>query len=172
MLSRKDTVSLSNSHVKSTEPSKTGELPRDKLFADLWDSGAMTEAEKKLGVEDEKVRPDEAVFVEGFILIPPFQPSLHSTEWELTHFAPTPRMSTYLVALANGDLRFQESSFKSTSGKTIPLRFYATPDQVEQTQLALETTAKLLPMYEKVFDIPYPLAKVSRPIGPSAWTTG
>lgn len=59
------------------------------------------------------------------------------------------------------DHRYKESSFKSTSGKTIPLRFYATPDQVEQTQLALATTAKLLPIYERVFDIPYPLAKVS-----------
>lgn len=122
MLSRRETTSLSNSHVSYTEASKDGELPRGKFYSDLWDSpdsasDSTTEkelSEKKLSEkelsEKEKVSPpssqDGVVETEeGYLLIPPYQPALHSEEWELVHFAPTPRMSTYLVAIANGDLR-------------------------------------------------------------------
>ena len=57
--------------------------------------------------------------------------------------------------------RHIESSFTSPlTGKTIPLRVYATWDHIKQGQLALETTAKILPIYEEIFDIAYPLPKL------------
>ena len=33
-------------------------------------------------------------------------------------------------------------------------------DNIEQTQFALEVMAKVLPLYEQVFDVPYPLPKL------------
>ena len=89
-------------------------------------------------------------------------------------------MSTYLVAYANGVFDYLESFYKSPlSGKTRPLRVYgasilykptdpmtltklftATPDFVPLTKFALDVKAKTLPLYEKIFDIEYPLPKL------------
>ncbi|KEP46132.1 leucyl aminopeptidase [Rhizoctonia solani 123E] len=70
-------------------------------------------------------------------------------------------MSSYLVAFANGHFEFLESSYTSPlSGKTRPLRIYATKDIIHQTQFALDVKAKVIPIYEKMFDIEYPLPKL------------
>ena len=89
-------------------------------------------------------------------------------------------MSTYLVAYANGVFDYLESSYTSPlSGKTRPLRVYgklilfeptrpttltkhfiATPDLTPLTKFALDVKAKALPIYEKIFDIEYPLPKL------------
>ena len=86
-------------------------------------------------------------------------------------------MSTYLVAYANGPFQFVESSYTSPiSGIKRPLRVYgthfswtegvsnpfysATSDNIHQVQFALDVKAKLLPLYEKVFDIEYKLPKL------------
>jgi aminopeptidase 2 len=46
-------------------------------------------------------------------------------QWKITRFDPTPKMSTYLVAWANGPFEHLESSYTSPiSGKTKPLRIY------------------------------------------------
>lgn len=47
-------------------------------------------------------------------------------KWKITKFENTPPMSTYIVAVANGDFKFLETSVKMPlSGKTIPLRIYS-----------------------------------------------
>src|ERR1700761_2766500 len=86
-------------------------------------------------------------------------------------------MSTYLLAFANGEFVYLESSYKSAlSGKVRPLRIYgisstvsysylfscspATPDVINQAQYALDIKQKALPLYEKAFDIEYPLPKL------------
>ncbi len=87
-------------------------------------------------------------------------------------------MSTYIVAFANGPFTHLESSYKSPlSGKVRPLRIYsnsftcvilawhlttfsATPDHIHQAQFALDVKEKVLPLYEQVFDIEYPLPKL------------
>lgn len=88
-------------------------------------------------------------------------------------------MSTYIVAWANGEFEFLESSYVSPlSGKTRPLRLYgkesiqsviseelmqfvpATSDNVHQGQFALDVKRKVLPIYETLFDIEYPLPKL------------
>lgn len=70
-------------------------------------------------------------------------------------------MSSYIVAWANGPFSHLESSYTSPiSGKTRPLRIYATPDLIHQAQFGLDVKAKVLPIYEKVFDIEYPLPKL------------
>ncbi|KAF5358359.1 hypothetical protein D9756_001847 [Leucocoprinus leucothites] len=86
---------------------------------------------------------------------------LKDSEWKITKFQITPLMSTYIVAWANGHLDYTEDSvFLPLSGKTIPLRIYATADQVHQTKFSLNLTKAVLPLYEKMFDIAYPLPKM------------
>ncbi|QRV90401.1 peptidase family M1 protein [Ceratobasidium sp. AG-Ba] len=82
-------------------------------------------------------------------------------DWKITHFNTTPLMSSYLVAFANGHFRHLESSYVSPlSGVKRPLRIYATSDIIHQAQFALEIKAKVLPIYERKFDIEYPLSKL------------
>ena len=72
-----------------------------------------------------------------------------------TVFEQTPRMSTYLLAFAYGDVGYLEA--KTTSGITV--RTYATPANVQYTDFALEVAVKCLEFYNEYFDIEYPLAK-------------
>lgn len=82
-------------------------------------------------------------------------------EWKITKFETTPLMSSYLLAYANGPFEYLESSAKMPlSGRTIPLRIYATKDLIHQAQFALDVKAKVLPMYEQVFQVEYPLPKL------------
>ncbi|VDB93804.1 unnamed protein product [Peniophora sp. CBMAI 1063] len=82
-------------------------------------------------------------------------------EWTVTTFEETPRMSSYLLAFANGAFVHRESSYSSPiSGTVRPLRVYATRDIIEHTQFVLEVTARAVPMFEKVFDVEYPLSKL------------
>jgi len=70
-------------------------------------------------------------------------------------FAPTPKMSTYLVAWLVGD-------FKCTEGKAdgVPIRACATPDKVALTEFALDAAKWNLKYYDKYFGIKYPMAKL------------
>ncbi|KAI0831781.1 leucyl aminopeptidase [Trametes gibbosa] len=82
-------------------------------------------------------------------------------QWKITQFETTPLVSTYLVAYANGPFEYLESSYKSPlSGKVRPLRIYATADVIKQAQYALDIKRIVLPLYEEVFDIEYPLPKL------------
>lgn len=82
-------------------------------------------------------------------------------EWKITKFQATPPMSTYIVAFANGPFVYLEDSYTSPlSGKVRPLRVYTTKDVVHQGRFALDVKKKVLPLYEQVFDIEYPLPKL------------
>ena len=73
----------------------------------------------------------------------------------VTTFAPTPRMSTYLLAFAFGNLDHLEA--KTKNGTVV--RTYATPQNVKHTEFALDVAVKCLEFYNEYFDIPYPLEK-------------
>ncbi len=68
-------------------------------------------------------------------------------------FAPTPKMSTYLLAFIIGDFEYIEK--KSTNG--VRVRVYTVPGKKHQAKFALDCTVRTLEFYEKYFDIPYPL---------------
>jgi puromycin-sensitive aminopeptidase len=72
-----------------------------------------------------------------------------------TVFETTPIMSTYLVAFVTGDLKYKEA--KSASGITI--RTYATPQQIHNTDFALDVAVKAMDFYEDYYDVPFPLVK-------------
>jgi aminopeptidase N/puromycin-sensitive aminopeptidase len=70
-------------------------------------------------------------------------------------FAPTPKMSTYLVAFLVGD-------FKCVSGESdgVPIRACATPDKVQFAQFAVTTAEFVLHYYDNYFGIKYPMPKL------------
>ncbi|THU99057.1 zincin [Dendrothele bispora CBS 962.96] len=82
-------------------------------------------------------------------------------KWKITKFHRTPKMSTYIVAFASGPFEYIESKVKlPISGMEVPLRVYATADIIHQAQFALDFKAQVLPLYEQLFDVPYPLPKL------------
>jgi len=74
----------------------------------------------------------------------------------ITEFETTPKMSTYLLAFAYGEIGYKEA--KTSSGITV--RIYATPDKVRLTDFALDTTVRSLEFFERYYGVPYPLPKM------------
>ncbi len=75
-------------------------------------------------------------------------------QW-VTSFETTPKMSTYLLAFVFGELGYRETKTKGG----VQVRIYATPDNVQFTDFALDCAVKTLEFYNEYFGIPYPLAK-------------
>ncbi|EDY17097.1 Peptidase M1 membrane alanine aminopeptidase [Chthoniobacter flavus Ellin428] len=77
-------------------------------------------------------------------------------------FAPTPKMASYLVALAIGDF---EELHDEVEG--IKLTVFTTPGKREQGRYALEATKKILTYYHEYFGVKYPLPKLDELALPS-----
>jgi puromycin-sensitive aminopeptidase len=75
---------------------------------------------------------------------------------KLVQFAPSPKMSTYLVAMMVGDFEYVEGKTKNG----VDVRVYATPGKIDQLGFAVETGVRALEFYEEYFGIPYPLPKL------------
>ena len=74
----------------------------------------------------------------------------------VTTFEPTPRMSTYLLAFAYGELGYKEA--KTKDGITV--RTYATPANTELTKHGLDVAVRALEFFGDYFSVPYPLKKL------------
>jgi puromycin-sensitive aminopeptidase len=72
------------------------------------------------------------------------------------HFAPTPPLSTYLLALAVGPLESSEPRHVGTT----PIRLWHVPGKAHLGAFGLEAAAEALARLEAYFDIPYPYAKL------------
>src|SRR5579864_9603111 len=70
-------------------------------------------------------------------------------------FAQTPRMSSYLVALAVGDFKCVEGASDG-----IPIRICSTPDQKGHLQIALESAEHIMHFYNQYYTIKYPYKKL------------
>ncbi len=70
-------------------------------------------------------------------------------------FAPTPPISTYLVALGVGDLACVEADCQGT-----PVRVFAVPEKVGLGRPALEMACAFLPWLADWFGVPYPYGKL------------
>jgi aminopeptidase N len=70
-------------------------------------------------------------------------------------FATSPKMSSYLVAMAVGDFRCLEGSQDG-----VPIRVCATPDKTDLGQIALESTKQVLKFYNGYCAIRYPFGKL------------
>src|SRR5262245_23679490 len=81
----------------------------------------------------------------------PARPGFHTV-----HFAETPPLSTYLLALAVGPL---EGSATRMVGST-PIRVWHVPGKGQLTEIGLEAAAEALRRLEDYFAIPYPYGKL------------
>ena len=77
----------------------------------------------------------------------------HSAGFKLVEFAPTPKMSTYLLAFIVGNLEFIEARTQ----RNVLVRAFTTPGKKHQAQFALSCATRALDFYEKYFGINYPL---------------
>lgn len=77
----------------------------------------------------------------------------HEAGYKIVSFAPTPRMSTYLLAFIVGDFEWIEQKTKSG----VLVRVMTVPGKSHQGKFALDTTVRCLEFYENYFAIPYPL---------------
>ena len=71
------------------------------------------------------------------------------------HFATTPKMSPYLLAVAVGHFEFVEGSADG-----IPIRVWTTPGKKQLAAFALETAEHVLQYYNHYFAIKYPYSKL------------
>ena len=70
-------------------------------------------------------------------------------------FSTTPKMSSYLVAMAVGDFECLE-----TSAENVPIRICATEGKKELGRIALDMAAQILTFYNRYFAIKYPFGKL------------
>jgi aminopeptidase N len=77
-------------------------------------------------------------------------PSQHTVKFETT-----PKMSTYLVALAVGDFECISGAADGT-----PVRICSTPEKKSLTAFALESTQKIVEYYNRYYSIKYPFKKL------------
>ena len=77
----------------------------------------------------------------------------HEAGYKIISFAPTPKMSTYLLAFIVGD--FEAIEQRTNSG--VLVRVLTVPGKTHQAKFALDVTARCLEFYESYFQIRYPL---------------
>jgi len=70
-------------------------------------------------------------------------------------FATSPKMSSYLVAIAVGDFKCLEGGADS-----VPIRICATPDKKELGHIALGAAQEILTFYNRYYSIKYPFGKL------------
>ncbi len=119
-----------------------------------WDEPAFRAEFVLTAVAPEKLRVISNMPVAG-------EMSLADGRREVT-FAPTPKMASYLVALAIGDFEEVRGEMEGTQ-----LAVFTTPGKREQARYALESTKKVLSFYHDYFGIKYPLPKLDQLAIPS-----
>lgn len=77
----------------------------------------------------------------------------HDNGLKVVKFAPTPKMSTYLLAFIIGEMEFIEGKTKNG----VLVRVFTTPGKKHQAKFALQVAIDTLEFFNKYFDIPYPL---------------
>uniref|UniRef100_T1IVA8 Uncharacterized protein n=1 Tax=Strigamia maritima TaxID=126957 RepID=T1IVA8_STRMM len=84
--------------------------------------------------------------------------------WIADYFEKSPKMSTYIVAIAVSDFDYVEKQVGNTTITRFALpciiRIWVRPNAINQTKLALETVGPLLNYMEEYLDIPYSLPKL------------
>jgi len=79
--------------------------------------------------------------------------SEHESGYQVVEFAPTPKMSTYLLAFIVGDFEYIEDKTKDN----VSVRVFTTPGKKKEAEFALEMAVKCLEFYNNYFGIDYPL---------------
>ncbi len=77
----------------------------------------------------------------------------HSPGYKVVKYAPTPKMSTYLLAYVIGE--FDSVQTKTKDG--VVIRVFTTPGKKDQAQFSLDVAKRTLEFLNDYFKIPYPL---------------
>ncbi|HVZ66690.1 MAG TPA: M1 family metallopeptidase [Patescibacteria group bacterium] len=77
----------------------------------------------------------------------------HEDGYKTIKFAPSPKMSSYLLAFIVG--HFESIKKKTKDG--VLVRVFTTPGKLPQAKFALDVAVKCIEFYEDFFGIPYPL---------------
>ncbi|MCB5906698.1 aminopeptidase N [Streptomyces pinistramenti] len=77
------------------------------------------------------------------------------------HFAPTPRISTYVTALIVGPYHSVHSAWEGTDGRSVPLGIYCRPSLAEHldAEEIFAVTRQGFDWFQEKFDYAYPFAK-------------
>jgi puromycin-sensitive aminopeptidase len=75
---------------------------------------------------------------------------------KVVHFQPTPKMSTYLVALVVGPL----VASQPTISDGVPIRVWTTPGKEQLGSFSQDLAGKILPFYNNYFGVNYPGQKL------------
>ncbi len=108
------------------------------------------EPEQKAIFEVSLVVPENKTAISNTL---PLSTREHEAGFNIINFAPTPIMSTYLLAFIVGDFSFVEGVSKNG----VKIKVYTTKNKIHQSKFALETAIKTLDFFEEYFDIKYPL---------------
>uniref|UniRef100_A0A1I7TQP7 Aminopeptidase n=1 Tax=Caenorhabditis tropicalis TaxID=1561998 RepID=A0A1I7TQP7_9PELO len=77
------------------------------------------------------------------------------TEFISSSFKPTPKMSSYLLAIFISEFEYNEATTKSG----VRFRVWSRPEEKSSTKYAVEAGVKCLEYYEEYYKIPFPLPK-------------
>lgn len=77
----------------------------------------------------------------------------HSNGYKITKFAPSPKMSTYLLAFIVGEFEFIEGYTKGN----VLIRVFTTKGKKHQSKFALDIAIKSIEFFNDYFGIPYPM---------------
>ncbi|CAG9829478.1 unnamed protein product [Diabrotica balteata] len=83
----------------------------------------------------------------------------YDNDHQLVTFDETVSMSTYLSCFIVSDFTHTETSFNN-SGKVVPLKVFASPENLDKTRYAGEVGKKVIEYYVQYFQMPYPLPKL------------
>lgn len=77
----------------------------------------------------------------------------HAPGYKVVKFAPTPKMSTYLLAYVVGEFEF----IKTRTKDGVIIRLFTTPGKKHQAKFSLEVAKRSLEFLNSYFQVPYPL---------------
>ncbi|NXA81709.1 AMPN Aminopeptidase, partial [Thryothorus ludovicianus] len=102
------------------------------------------------------IHPSEYEAISNMPAINTRMEKINGESWNVTEFATTPRMSTYLLAF----IVSQFSPVQNDTEKTL-IRIWGRPEAIKEGQgdYALNVTGPILRFFEKHYDTPYPLPK-------------
>lgn len=83
----------------------------------------------------------------------PIEVREHSAGYKITKFAPSPKMSTYLLAFIVGEFEYIEGKTKDN----VLIRVFTTRGKKHQARFALDIAIKSTEFFNDYFDIPYPM---------------
>ncbi|HAE36758.1 TPA: hypothetical protein DCX66_03680 [Candidatus Nomurabacteria bacterium] len=77
----------------------------------------------------------------------------HSSGYKIVSFAPSPKMSTYLLAFIIGEFEYIEGKTKNK----VQVRVFTTKGKIHQAHFALDVAIRSLEFFAEYFDTPYPM---------------